>query len=417
MNLTEWGREFPVTGSIQHLLDSIAHRFRPLTVVSRTLHAVSFLFDDSSVLILPFKFFQNSQYCQTLRAFIANPSLSPPEGKFFIQFDSPVIGFFSIDPTAESVPMVIVFKENGTYDIIRAGPETNYREDQNVALNLPQGQMRRIFVQNGMVAVIIEDDGHFFVYSARFSLFEPMNRWTLQCEVPGVCHLDIQPPVLYVLDGTGISGCAFDASSNRQFPRALTRIADGKFIRVRSFADFAVYNPENSQILVVRVRKMKRVSTLRSERNDFQELFLIGNRIFRLSPDLVEVIDAVSGETIRSETVWNTPRWITSFEPNYGAVFIGSRSFTISKTEIAPLINLRAPRGELLDLMKKAKDNIGSIAGAIVLMSDRSPYLAVSLAADDIAREVADPPAPGTIQATVRPVLSRINSLLQNKPE
>jgi hypothetical protein len=392
------------------------HRFRRLTVVSRTLHAVSFLFEDSSALILPFKFFQNAQLCQSLRAFLTNPSLTPPEGKFFIQFDSPVIGLFSIDPTIDSVPMVIAFKENATYDIIRAGPETNYREDQNVPLNLPPGDVRRIFVQNGMVAMIIEEGGHFFVYSTRFSLFEPMNKWTVQCEVSGVCHLEIQPPVLYVLYADGIAGCSFDASGNREFPRELTRIADGTFARVRSFGDFTVYRPDTRQILSVRVKKLKRISTLTSEKENVQELFLIGNRVFRLSPDVIDVIDAASGDTIGSESVWNTPQWITSFEQNYGAVFVGARSFVVSKTEIAPLVDLRAPRGELLELMKKARQNVGSVAGAILLMADRSPYLAVSLAADEIAKEVSQPPVPGTIQSQVRPVLTRIHELLLNKP-
>jgi hypothetical protein len=142
----------------------------------------------------------------------------------------------------------------------------------------------------------------------------------------------------------------------------------------------------------------------------------MGNRVFRLSPNLIEAIDAVSGDVVLSESVLNTPEWITSFEQNYGAVFVGSKSFTISKTEIGPLVNLRAPRAELLELMKKANDNVGSVSGGIILLSDRSPYLAVSLAADEIAKEVSHPPVPGTIQSHVRPVLTRINELLQNKP-
>jgi hypothetical protein len=243
-----------------------------------------------------------------------------------------------------------------------------------------------------------------------------MNRWTIQCEVGHVCDIGIHPPVLYVLQDGGISGCAFDSTMTREFPRALTSIAAGSFRPLRTFADFAVVNVDTHELSVVKGRNIKRITTLTTKKVDFQELFLIGNRIFRLAPNVIDVFDAVTGGLVMSKTVDNTERWLTSFEQSFGAVFVGAKSFTVSKSEIAPLVNLAAPRRDLVELMRKADENVGSVAAGIVLVADRSPYLAVTLAEPEIEKELSVAAPEGTIQSHVAPILARLNDLLKGRP-
>jgi hypothetical protein len=312
--------------------------------------------------------------------------------------------------------MIVIFKENATYDVIRAGPETNYREDENVPMKLPAGRLRKIFLQSGAVAVIVENDARFFVYSAQFSLFEPMNRWTIQCEVPHVCDIGIHPPVLYVLHDGGISGCAFDSTMTREFPRALTSIAAGSFRPLRTFTDFAVVNVDTHELSLVKGRNIKRIALLTTEKLDFQELFLIGNRLFKLALNALDVFDAATGGLVMSKAVDNTERWLTSFEQSFGAVFVGARSFTVSKSEIAPLVNLAAPKRDLVELMRKANKNVGSVAAGIVLVADRSPYLVVTLAEQEIEKELSMAAPQGTIQSHVAPILARLNVLMRDRP-
>jgi hypothetical protein len=61
--LQEWGREFPVSGNIPQLLDSIVHRWKPIRDGIWTLYYLSVLFEDSSLLIVPVRFLQSVQCC------------------------------------------------------------------------------------------------------------------------------------------------------------------------------------------------------------------------------------------------------------------------------------------------------------------------------------------------------------------
>jgi hypothetical protein len=202
----------------------------------------------------------------------------------------------------------------------------------------------------------------------------------------------------------------------REVPRELTPIVSGSFRPLRTFTDFAVVNVDTLELSLVKGRNLKCITTLVTEKVDFQELFLIGNRIFGLAPNLIDVFDAVTGRLVMSKAVDNTDRWFVSFEQNFGAVFVGAKSFTISKSEITPLINLAAPRRELVELMRKAHENVGSVAAGIVLVADRSPYLAVTLAEPEIQKELSVVAPQGTIQSHVAPILTRLNDLLRNRP-
>ena len=98
-------------------------------------------------------------------------------------------------------------------------------------------------------------------------------------------------------------------------------------------------------------------------------------------------------------------------------MFIGKSAFTVSKADIGPLINLYSEEAELLAQMRKAKQTAGTVAAPIMLLANRSPYLAATIMADDIANECERAAVPGTIQESVRPMLLRLNDLLLHKPK
>ena len=128
------------------------------------------------------------------------------------------------------------------------------------------------------------------------------------------------------------------------------------------------------------------------------------------------IIDFVSGELQSETNVPKTDEWIVSFDNSYGAVILGNKSFSICRANIPPLINLFAPKNELKEELKKAKEATGTVATPIILMANRSPYLAATLMKDELQAEISTNPIPGSMQEFLRPTLVKINTLLKEKP-
>jgi hypothetical protein len=124
----------------------------------------------------------------------------------------------------------------------------------------------------------------------------------------------------------------------------------------------------------------------------------------------------VSGEVIARTEVAKTKKWIIGVNGSYGAVFIGSKAFTVSRAEVGPYITLYGNRGLIVSELKKAKQTVGTVAAPVLMMANRSTYLAAVLNADDIASECRRRSSPGTIQEHVRPTLLKLHDLLLNKP-
>jgi hypothetical protein len=414
--LVEWGREFPVSGNIPQLLDTIINRFRPVRTVIRTLYHITFLFKDSSLLIIPVKFLQSLPACQTLRSYLLNPTNPLPETLFHRpppQFS--IVSLQIVYDLDQSDPFFVLFRDNFTYDVLRITPEAVLPEPETMLLTMQEGTLRQVSVQSGLIALMTETDGKFTVYCAKFHLLDPISGWSLQCELDSECEVDIQPPCIYFWRPDGLFGCSLDQTGRRRFPRPLVSVLGGSVVRVQTFGQFLAYDNATREIVEVYGKNKKVCTTLAGE-GEYCDMVLLGNRLFAVGKTEIAVFDVVSGECVGQVGVPRTEQWIISANRSYGAVFIGSRAFTVSKAEVGPYISLHGSRGLIVSQLKKAKEAVGTVAAPVLMMANRSPYLAAVLNADDIAAECRRRGAPGTIQEFVRPTLLKLHDLLLNKP-
>ena len=415
MSLVEWGREFPVSGNIPSVLDSIVHSFRPLRSLVRSLTVIVFLFEDSSLLALPVSFLQSVRNVQDLQAFVSGGG-SVPNGVVFKENSVKVVELVSV---SDSAPVFFAFKEDFTYDVIATEKDGSLivREGEQTGLSAEMGEIKRIVVENSVVSALCECDGKIRVFSAKVKCGSPISGWSLQCEVDEVCEVVNQPPCLYVVKSDGVYGCALDEKGLRRFARPLSEVAKGRFVRVRCFSGFYVCDRETLEISRIAGKQRIGMCKLETENRGIQELVALGNRVFALSPHLIEMFDLVTGSLVSSFEQPGTEKWITSVESNFGLVFVGAKCFTVSRTDVAPLINLYTDEKEMLRQMRSVKQSVGTVAAPILIMANRSPYLAAKLMAEDIANECEKPPIPGTLQEKVRPMLMKLNDLLLHKPE
>ena len=415
MSFVEWGREFPVSSmNIPKLFDSIVHSFRPVRSVIRSLTVIVFLFEDSSVLAIPVSFLQQAQNVQALQAFVNNSDSQPPSGIVFVENSTKVVDLVS---ASESFPVFFVFKEDFTYDIISFGNDGVLQLHQGEPMTLGAGQIKKVVVQNSIISVVCENEGKLSVFSAKLKISDPIGGWALQCDIDELSEIVNQPPCLYVLKSDGVYGCALDDKGLRRFARPLVEVSLGKFIRVSSFTGFYVFDIETLEISRISGKTKTLVCKLAIDHKQIQRVIAIGNRIFVLSSHSIETFDFLSGELVSSFDTPETDHWILSVESSYGAVFIGTKCYTLSRTEIGPLFNLYADESELIEQMRSVKQSVGTVAAPILMLANRSPYLAAKLMAEEIANECEKPPIPGTLQEKVRPMLMTLNDLLLHKPE
>jgi hypothetical protein len=281
---------------------------------------------------------------------------------------------------------------------------------------MQEGQLRRVTIQSGLIALMIETDGKFPVYCAKFNLLNPISGWALQCETDSECELDIQPPCLYLWRPDGLYGCALDQTGRRRFPRPLVPVMTGAVVRVETLGQFLAYDNVTHEIVEVYGKNKRVCTTLAIANVEYSAMVVLGNRVFATAEKEISVLDFVSGEVIAQTEVPKTEKWIVNVNRSYGAVFIGSRAFTVSRSEVGPYITLYGSRGLIVSELKKAKQTVGTVAAPVLMMANRSTYLAAILNADDIATECRRRSPPGTIQEHVRPTLLKLHDLLLNKP-
>ena len=414
MSLIEWGSEFPISGNIQRLLESIVHSYKPLKQMIRSLTVMVFLFEDSSVLVLPVSYLQSNQNIHALADFIKTKEDNAPDGVYYMKNDSKVVDLVS---ASDSTSAFAVFKEDFTYDIITMEKDGVVQIRRNERLGLNGGQPKRIVIQNNVIGVVCEIEEKLSIFCAKFELNGVINGWALQCHVNEICDIFIHPPCLYILKGDGIHGCALDDKGLRKFSRSLVEVLPGKLIAVSSFTGLYVLNTETLEVFRIVGKKKTLMCQLKTEEKDIEKVLVIGNRIFAVSSKAITSFELVSGEVVAILEVPLTEHWITSLDRSYGAVFIGAKCFTVSKTEIAPLINLYGNRDELLKQMKSVSQRVGTVAAPIMIVANRSPFLAATLLEDEIANECEKPPTPGSLQEKVHPILIKLNYLLLRKPK
>jgi hypothetical protein len=212
-------------------------------------------------------------------------------------------------------------------------------------------------------------------------------------------------------------GCALNHDGLRKFPRPLVKVTNGPVKAISSISGFFVFIGATNEVIRVHGRDMKSLCMLATQRSGWiQDLTMIGNTIFALSNECIETFDCLSGELLSSIKVPATEKWISSVDQSCGAIFIGAKCYSISRFGIDPLIDLYAGQKELLEQLRRVKDAVGSVAGPLLVASNRSPYLAATLLHGEISDECNKPPVPGTIQEHVRPILNELGFLLVHRP-
>ena len=119
MNIVEWGTEFPVSINIQSILYGLTHKFKKLRSFIRALHAILFLYEDSSILVLPIQSLQTRQSLQHIQQFINQQGNTQPNQTFLYSENTKttIVTILSLQ-NQDELPVFLVFKENFTYDLI-----------------------------------------------------------------------------------------------------------------------------------------------------------------------------------------------------------------------------------------------------------------------------------------------------------
>ncbi|OHT06039.1 hypothetical protein TRFO_05680 [Tritrichomonas foetus] len=421
MNIVEWGSEFPVSGNIQQILYSFTHKFKKLRTFIRALHSICFLYEDSTIIILPVAVLQTKASLQTIQQFL-DTKKDPPSSILYYENKIPVVDVISLSPQSDVIlPDFLIYKENFTFDLIRTQNDKSIQLKLNEPMTIHDSFLKRVSINNGFISIVTqrENESKYTIYSAQYSTNHQVSAWALQCVVDFVPSLIFtRQPTLYVYQqsDSGIFGCSLDSKGYRRFPRPLTLVCQNDdFIPVHSLIGFYIFDKTNSTILQISGKNTKKVCSLNSGK--ILEICLLGSRVFALTQNSIVTHDILTGEAIHTMSVPNTESWKISLDESYGIVFCGAKNYTVSKTEIPPLINLYAEKSELMNQMMKVNQTVGTVAAPILLLSNRSPYLATTLLSEEINNEVQKSYTETSIQGQVRPTLEKLNELLKHKPE
>lgn len=432
MNIVEWGAEFPVSSSISPILYLLTHKFKKMRSFIRVLHSILFLYEDSSILILPIAALQTRESIQQIKHYIETQE-KPPPSILYYENKSPVVDAFSListDQKSDKLPIFIVFKEDFKYDIIRTTNDKSIVFKSNEPMTIHDGILRKVEIQNNFITIVTqqaeadsstedhEKSNKYTVYSGSFSLSNyGASSWALQCEIDQIpITIFARVPTLYFLKNDGVYGCSLDSKGYRRFPRPLTPISlNDHFLKVISLQGFYVFDTLTLTIFQVVGKNLRKICLVQCHEK-ILSIILIGSRVFALTENSIFAFDILTGDLIQKLNVENTQNWITSLEESYGLVFSGGKNYTLSKTEIPPLINLYADKSQLISQMMKVEKNVGTVAAPILLLSNRSPYLAATLLADEVNKEVNQPAIEGSMQAQIKPTLEKLNHLLNNRP-
>ena len=433
MNIVEWGAEFPVSTSISPILYLFTHKFKKLRSFIRVLHSILFLYEDSSILVLPIASLQTRDSIQQIQKFVETRE-KPPPSILYYENKCRVVDAISLpsnDSKNDKLPIFIVFKENFKYDLIRTTNDKSIAFKSDEPMTLQDGILCHVVIQSNFISIITrprqdtknetnEQDEHikYTVYFGSFSLSNYIaSSWGLQCEIDEIpSTIYARVPTLYFLKHDGVYGCSLDTKGYRRFPRPLTPISlSDHYLKVISLQGFYIFDTNSLTIYQIVGKNLQKICPVHCDEK-ILSLILIGSRVFALSEDSIFVFDILTGDLVHKLNTEKAQSWITSLEESYGLVFSGGKNYTLSKTEIPPLINLYADRNELMNQMMKVQKNVGTVAAPILLLSNRSPYLAATLLSDEINKEVNQPAIEGSMQAQIKPTLERLNHLLNNVP-
>lgn len=408
-NLTEFGNDFPISNGIKSVLDR-CKSYKPVVRFVRTLLAVCYVYDDNSILILPLRLLQTSKACREIAEYISNPQSKTYTGILFTKYSGKIREVSSLPG---DIPKFMVILESGdayTYVFpIDSDPVTSTKR-----FNLA-GLIESCKIYYPYIVCYIKESEKCIVYAA--TLLNENLKWSKQCITAEINPFVVQAPSIYIIKEDGLYGCALDETGQRIFPRELTKVFDGKgLVPIRMTKGLFLYYPETSEILKIEGKKITR-SKLNEKACDAQILFAIGPVLIGLCQKSIIEFDFVSGQLKYEKEVAETKNWILSLESSYGAVMFGSVSYSLANSSVPPLINLFASPKEIKDQLMHAKTATGTVATPIILMANRSPYLAATLMKDELKAELSITPAPGSMQEFLRPALQKINALLQNKPE
>lgn len=408
--LTEFGAEFPVSFNIKGIFEK-ARQFKPLRSLIRNLTSVLFLYDDDSILIIPVRVLQSSKSCSDITSYLENQTQAVPEGIFTKSFGKKVYDLVTLD-SKQSTYLVgleggdllkIALQENGEFFTSVSNLQLNVEGLVSLQIRLPY---LIAFTKNGEK------------YSIYVSKYSETKKWGYQCVVDKEMQCYVVPPSLYLYDDNKIYGCSLDETGYRKFPRDPILIYESESLKpVKSLDMLNFFDSSKSELLTLTGKTIKN-RKFDDSANGAQQYVLLGPVLFALFNDKISSFNYVAGDPRASQTVGECEEWHTSLEESYGAVFAADRqsAFCVSRTELPPLIDLNADRAGLLRQMRQAEAAAGTVAVPVMLLSSRSCFLAATLMADDIERELQGVPAPGSIQEHLRPALLRLSEILAQKP-
>ena len=407
--LSEFGTDFPVTGGLKNVFDK-CKQHKKVKKFIRTLISVCYLYEDNTILIIPLSALQTTQLCRIVTEYLSDTTLQMPMGIYYAQLTNIILDCCSIPG---DIPKYLFVQDNSTLRYISISED--YQINVNTETIKISGNIISSSIQYPYVICQTKsEDGKYNVYAS--SLLNLNKNFSIQCQTENISDFYICSPTLYSIDQTGIKGCAFDETGQRQFPRKLNLVLEAEnLIHVKTLSDFYVF--DNNTVELIKIQGKTIIRTKLDERvKDSKKLFVLGPYLFCLPENSIITLDFISGEFKSDMIVPKTDEWLISLEKSYGAVCIGEKSFSISRTNVPPLINLYANPSELKEELKIAKEATGTVATPIILMANRSPYLAATLMKDEIENEINSTPPPGSMKEFLRPSLFKIHKLLQEKP-
>ena len=407
--LSEFGTDFPVSGGLKNVFDK-CRQHKKVKKFIRTLISVCYLYEDNTILVIPLSVLQTTQLCRVITDFLSDTTMQMPMGIYYAQISNNILDCCSIPG---DIPKFLFVQDNLTLRFITISEEFQVNvntETIKISGNIVRSSIHYPYI----VCQTRSEDGKYNIYAT--SLLNMNKNYSIQCQTETESDFYIYPPTLYSVDKGGIKGCSFDETGQRQFPRKLNSVLEAEnLIHVNTLSGFYVFDRNSVEIIKIQGKTITRMK-LDDKVKNCKQLFVLGPYIFCLLEDSIITLDFISGELKSEMNVPKTEEWLVSLEKSYGAVCIGEKSFSISRTNVPPLINLFASPSELKEELKIAKEATGTVATPIILMANRSPYLAATMMKDEIEKEISSAPPPGSMKEFLRPSLLKIHKLLQEKP-
>lgn len=427
--LCNWGKEFPVDASI--FLTSLVSRDVRVKQMLRTLTSIFFLYEDNSILIIPVEILQSKKECESILKYLngKNDKLSPKV--FYKLFATKVIIVFSCNFDQTYITINVDY----TYDKISVTPNgiEHILSNEPLSSNDINGRLISASFQYPYLILTTERSKKYTVYSSLFFNLDgsiiPQPNFGNQCQIspnslPIICP---SKNLLAILTDTGISGCAFDSTGQRIFPRSLQEIIKKSgFIPIEPLNRGYILDVESGNIHLLSncdptnslspLPIFKHIDLQIGESNSILKAFLIHGSIFLLTKVSIQVYELMNCSLIHS---WDTPptdQWMLSLDSTYGAVMLGKAFYTIAKIEVPPALDLYAEPNELREQMNSIEAKTGSVAGAITVLAERSLYYGAAFNVDAIGEEINTIPPKMSLKNEVRPTLIELYDLLLHQP-